>query len=50
MAVKNEEGSIKNKGPGVLKTLYIDFSAAEEQIIPQSVVGSGRNLNTSKLL
>ena len=30
--------------------LYIDFSEAQGQITPESVVVSGRNLNSSKLL
>ena len=33
----------------VLTTLYIDFSDAQGQITSESVVGSGRNLNSSKL-
>ena len=41
----NEEDSIKNKGTRVFTTLYINFSDTREQITPESVVISGRNLN-----
>ena len=34
----------------MLTTLYIDFSDAQGQLTPQSVVGSGGNSNSSKLL
>ena len=47
---KNEEDPIKNEGVRVFKTLYINFSDAQGQITPESVVVSGRNLNSSKLL
>ena len=46
---KNEEDPIKNEDAGVFTTLYIDFSDAQRQITPDSVVGSGRNLNSFKL-
>ena len=45
---KNEEDPIKNVGARVF-TLYIRFSDAQVQITPESVVVSGRNLNSSKL-
>ena len=45
---KNED-QIKNEGARVFTTLYINFSDAQEQITPESVVVSGRNLNSSKL-
>ena len=45
---KNEEDPIKKEGAGVF-TLYIDFSDTQGQITPDSVVGSGRNLNSFKL-
>ena len=32
---------IKNEGVRVLTTLNIDFSDAQEQVTPHSVVGSG---------
>ena len=34
----------------LIKTLYLNFSDAQEQITPESVVVSGRNLNSFKLL
>ena len=40
---ENEEDSIKNEGARVFTTLYIDFSDAQGQIPPQSVVESCRN-------
>ena len=47
---KYEEDPIKNKGARVLTTLYIHFSDAQGQLTLQSVVGSGQNSNSSKLL
>ena len=47
---KNEEDPIKNEGARVVTGLYIDFSNAQGQITPESVVVSGRNLNSFKLL
>ena len=41
---KNKEHPIKNKGARVFRTLYIDFSDAQGQITPVSVVVSGRSL------
>ena len=46
---KNEEDPIKNEGARVFTILYINFSDAQGQITPESVVVSGRNLNSSKL-
>ena len=46
---KSEEDPIKNGGPRVFTTLYINFSDAQGQITPRSEVVSGRNLNSSKL-
>ena len=40
----------KNEGARVVTTLYINFSDAQGQITLESVVVSGRNLNSSKLL
>ena len=37
---KNEKDPIKNKGARVLTTLNIDFSDAQGQVTPHSVVGS----------
>ena len=46
---KNEEDLIKNEGARVVTRLYINFSDAQGQITPDSVVGSGPNLNSFKL-
>ena len=46
---KYEEDPIKNRGPRVFTTLYVNFSDAQGQITLESVVVSGRNLNSSKL-
>ena len=46
---KYEEDPIKNRGARVFTTLYINFSDAQGQITLESVVVSGRNLNSSKL-
>ena len=50
VACKNEEDSIKNKGARVVTTLFIDFSDAQGQLTPKSVLESCRNSNPSKLL
>ena len=47
---KYEEDLIKNEGARVLTTLYINFSDSQGQITLVSVVVSGQNLNSSKLL
>ena len=47
---KNEEYPIKNEGTGVLTSLYVDFSDAQGQLTPESVVESRRNSNSSLLL
>ena len=39
-----KEDPIKNEGARVA-TRYVEFSDAQGQITPKSVVGSGRNLN-----
>ena len=46
---KYEEDPIKNRGPRVFAILYFNFSDAQGQITLESVVVSGRNLNSSKL-
>ena len=46
---KNED-PIKNEGARVFTTLYINFSDAQGQVTLQSLVESGRNSNSSKLL
>ena len=47
---KKKEDPIKNEGARVFTTLYINFSDAQGQITLESVVVSGRNLNSAKLL
>ena len=47
---KYEEDPIKNRGARVFTTLYVNFSDAHGQITLESVVVSGRNLISSKLL
>ena len=44
-----EEDPIKNRGARVFTTLYVNFSDAQGQITLESVVVSGRNLNSFKL-
>ena len=46
---KNEGKSINNEGTRVLTTLYINFSDAQGQITPESVVVSDRNSNSFEL-
>ena len=46
---KYKEDPIKNRGARVFTTLYVNFSDAQGQITLESVVVSGRNLNSSKL-
>ena len=50
VACKNEEDSIKNEGARVVTTLFINFSDAQGQLTPKSVVESCRNSYSSKLL
>ena len=50
LTCKYKEDPIKNEGARVFTTIYIDFSDAQGQITLESVVVSGRNLNSSKLL
>ena len=47
---KNEGDPIKNEGARVVTTLFIDFSDAQEELTPKSVMESCQNSNTSKLL
>ena len=46
---KYEEDPIKNRGARVFTILYVNFSDTQRQITLESVVVSGRNLNSSKL-
>ena len=50
LTCKNKEDPIKNEGARVLTRLYIDFLETQGQLTPQSMVKSGRNLNSFKLL
>ena len=49
LTCKNEEDPIKNRGPRLFTTLFINFSDAQGQITLELVSVSGRNLNSSKL-
>ena len=49
VACKNEEDQIKNEGARVVTTLSIDFSHAQGQLTPKSVMESCENSNPSKL-
>ena len=46
---KYEEDPIKNRGARVFTTLYVNFLDAQGRITLESVVVSGRNLNSFKL-
>ena len=50
VACKNEEDSIKNEGARVVTTLFINFSDAQGQLTPKSLMESCRNSNSSELL
>ena len=50
VACKNEEDPIKNEGARVVTTIFIDFSHAQGQLTPKSVMESCRNLNPFKAL
>ena len=50
IACKNKEDPIKNEGARVVTTLFINFSDAQGQLTPKSVMESCRNSNPSKLL
>ena len=47
---KNEEDPIKNEGARVLTSLLFDFSHAQGQLTPKTVVEFRLNSNSSKLL
>ena len=46
---KNDEDPIKNEGARVVITLLINFSDAQGQLTPKSVMESCRNSKSSKL-
>ena len=50
VACKNEEDPIKNEGTRVVTTLFINFSDAQGQLTPKSVMESCQNSNSSLLL
>ena len=50
VACKNEEDPIKNEGARVVTKLFINFSDAQGQLTPKSVMESCRNSNSSELL
>ena len=50
VACRNEEDSIKNEGVRVVTTLFIEFSDAQGQLAPKSVMESCRNSISSELL
>ena len=50
VACKNEEDPIKNEGARVVTTLFINFSNAQGQLTPKSVMESCRNSNSFELL
>ena len=49
VACKNEEDPIENEGARMVTTLFIDFSDAQWQLTPMSVMESCRKSNSSKL-
>ena len=49
-ACKNEEDPIKNRGARVVTTLFINFSDAQGELTPKSVMESCLNSNSSELL
>ena len=50
VACKNEKDPIINEGARVVTTLFINFSDAQVQLTPRSVMVSCRNSNSSELL
>ena len=50
LTCKNEEDPMKNEGAREPTRLYINFSDAQGQLTPQSVVESGQNLNSIRVL
>ena len=49
VAYNNEEDPIKNEGARVVTTLLINFSDAQGQLTPKSVMECCRNSNSSKI-
>ena len=50
VACKNEEDPSKNEGARVVTTLFVNFSDAQGQLTPKSVMESCRNSNITELL
>ena len=50
VACKNDEDPIKNEGARVVTTLFINFSDAQGELIPKSMMESCPNSNSSELL
>ena len=50
VSCKNEADPIKNKGARVVTTLFINFSDAQGQLTPKSVMEFRRNSNSFKFL
>ena len=50
VACKIEEDPIKNEGARVVTTLFINFSVAQGQLTPKSVMESCQNSNSFELL
>ena len=49
VACKNEEDPIKDEGARVVTTSFINFSDAQGQLTPKTVMESCINSNSSKL-
>ena len=50
VACNDEEDPIKNEGARVVTTLFINFSDAQGQLTPKSVMESCRISNSSELI
>ena len=50
LGVSKNEDPIENGGTRVVTTIYIDFSDAQGQLTPKSVMESSRNSNSAKPL
>ena len=50
VACNNDEDPIKNEGAGVVTTLFINFSDAQGELTPKSMMESCPNSNSSELL
>ena len=50
VACKNDEDPIKNEGARVVTTLFINFSDAQGEITPKSIMESCPNSNSSEFL